>query len=78
MKVEALAAGVREVEARILEGTPSAQIVSCAEKEQFDLIVLGARGKSGLSKLLLGSVADKVVSKAPCSVLTVRGPENPA
>jgi len=42
----------------------------------MDLIVLGTHGRSALVHLLLGSVAEKVVRKAPCPVLTVRHPEH--
>lgn len=47
-------------------------IVSLAEKEKADLIVIGTRGQSGLKRFLLGSVASGVVAHAHCSVLVVR------
>ena len=43
-----------------------------AERLGADLIVIGSRGRSGLKHLLLGSIAERVVQKAPCPVLTVK------
>ena len=54
-------------------GTPAATIIATAEKQECDLVVMGTHGRSGMSHLLLGSVAEKVVRQAPCPVLTVRG-----
>lgn len=56
----------------VREGTPFVEIVQYAGQNDVDLIVMGTHGRSGLSHLLLGSVAEKVVRKAPCPVLTVR------
>ncbi|HXV46475.1 MAG TPA: universal stress protein [Nitrososphaera sp.] len=49
-----------------------AAIVDHADREKADLIVIGTRGRSGISKMLLGSVASGVVTYAPCPVLVVR------
>jgi universal stress protein A len=46
-------------------------IVDCAEKEGVDLIVMSSHGRSGLSRMLIGSVTDKVLRGAPCPVLVV-------
>lgn len=54
------------------EGAPFLSIIEYAREAHIDLIVLGTHGRSGLSHVLLGSVAEKVVRKAPCPVLTVR------
>lgn len=54
------------------EGAPFLSIIEYAREADIDLIVLGTHGRSGLSHMLLGSVAEKVVRKAPCPVLTVR------
>ncbi|MGE0824902.1 MAG: universal stress protein [Candidatus Binatia bacterium] len=55
-------------------GPPATEICRLAEEEQADLIVMGTQGKTGLSHLLMGSVAERVVRHAPCPVLTVRVP----
>lgn len=52
--------------------SPADNIIELAKKEGVDLIVTGSRGRTGLEKFLLGSVASKVVSHAACSVLVVR------
>jgi nucleotide-binding universal stress UspA family protein len=68
------AAETQGVSARSLVkvGLPFAEIVKTAEEERADTIVIGTHGRSGLSRLLLGSVAERVVRTAPCPVLTVR------
>jgi len=68
--------GGKEVVRALRTGTPFLEIVRYAKEEQIDLIVLGTHGRSALVHLLLGSVAEKVVRKAPCPVLTVRHPEH--
>lgn len=55
-------------------GTTVSIIIDYATEHQIDLIVVGTVGRTGLSHLLLGSVAESVVRKAPCPVLTVRPP----
>ena len=59
---------------RSLAGDPRHTIVEEARREKADLVVVGSHGRSGVAKLLLGSVASHVVSHAPCSVLVVRPP----
>jgi len=59
---------VREVR----QGPPFLEIIRYAKKVDIDLIVIGTHGRSGLAHALLGSVAEKVVRKSPCPVLTVR------
>src|ERR1700675_82982 len=56
-------------------GVPYKEIVGAAARERADLIVIGTRGRSGLDRALLGSVADRVVRLAPCPVVTVRDTE---
>ncbi|MEK7715145.1 MAG: universal stress protein, partial [candidate division NC10 bacterium] len=56
-------------------GVPFEEIVKAAEKEGADMIVMGTHGRSGLNRLLLGSVAERVIRLAPCPVLTVRQPQ---
>jgi nucleotide-binding universal stress UspA family protein len=53
-------------------GSPFVEIVRYAKEKATDLIVVGTHGRSGLTHVLLGSVAEKVVRKSPCPVLTVR------
>jgi nucleotide-binding universal stress UspA family protein len=64
-------AGVRAT-ALLLDGAPHEQVPRAARRTRADLIVIGTHGRSGLSKVLLGSVAERVVRFAPCPVLTVR------
>ncbi len=61
---------------RLLVGTPFLEIIRAARKGDFDLIVVGTRGKTKLKHILIGSVAEKVVRKAPCPVLSVKHPEH--
>jgi nucleotide-binding universal stress UspA family protein len=66
-------AGVR-VRGVLLEGTPAADvIVRAARAQRAGTIVLGTHGRSGVARMLLGSVAARVVASAPCPVMTVRG-----
>jgi nucleotide-binding universal stress UspA family protein len=89
--VEQLTAAVREGLQRVVrdnglerlrvcpevrEGTPFYEIIRFAKEKDVDLIVMGTHGRSGLAHVLLGSVTEKVVRKAPCPVLTVRHPEH--
>ncbi|CAG1770559.1 Putative universal stress protein [uncultured bacterium] len=64
------------VEAIIIQGVPFAEIIKAAKECKIDLIVLGTHGRTGLSHAIMGSVAEKVVRKAPCPVLTIRHPEH--
>jgi len=59
-------------DARTAIGSTHVEICNTAEAIDADLIIIGTHGRGGLSHLLLGSVAEKVVRKAPCPVLTVR------
>jgi nucleotide-binding universal stress UspA family protein len=68
-------AGV-SVETKVLTGIPFEEIVRTGNEVSADLIIMGTHGRSGMSHLLLGSVAEKVVRKAPCPVLTVRQEEH--
>lgn len=63
-----------KIDTKIVEGSPAEKIIEAAIEGKFDLIVVGTKGKTGLSKFLLGSVAEKVVHGAPCAVTVVRGP----
>lgn len=63
-----------QVERRLEEGFPGLEILRMARETNADLIVMGTHGRTGLSRLLMGSVAEQVVRKAPCPVLTVKLP----
>ena len=52
------------------------EIVRYAKERDIDLIVMGTHGRGFMAHMLMGSVAEKVVRKAPCPVLTVRHPEH--
>ncbi|MEW5747806.1 MAG: universal stress protein [Candidatus Thermoplasmatota archaeon] len=69
VKQEGDAAGVK-VTPMVLEGSPTRKIVEAAAG--FDLVVLGTLGRSALTKLFMGSVAERVTRFAPCPVLVVR------
>jgi nucleotide-binding universal stress UspA family protein len=60
----------------VAEGLPFEEIVRVARDKNIDLIVMGTHGHTGLAHLFMGSVAEKVVRRAPCPVLTVRHPEH--
>lgn len=57
----------------LLRGSAREQIVKAAKSKKADMIVIGTHGRTGLSKLFMGSVAGSVVSTAACPVMTVRG-----
>jgi len=59
-------------EVLIAEGDPATEILALAANKSCDLIVMGTHGRAGLGRILLGSVAERVVRKAHCPVLTVR------
>lgn len=64
------------VQTAVVVGRPYLEIVKYAKDKAIDLIIIGTHGRSGIAQALLGSVAEKVVRKAPCPVLTVRSPEH--
>ncbi len=59
---------------RLLEGLPAEAILDVAQSEAVEMIVMGTHGRSGLMRLVMGSVAEEVVRKAECPVLTLRQP----
>ncbi|MBI3412140.1 MAG: universal stress protein [Planctomycetes bacterium] len=59
---------------RLEEGNPATEILRVARQSDTDLIVMGTHGRRGLKRLLMGSVAEKVLRESPCPVLTVRTP----
>jgi universal stress protein A len=67
-----------EVIRSVVIGSPLRKIVEAAEAKHVDLIVMATHGRTGLSHLLIGSVAERVVRTAPCPVLTIRPPAEKA
>lgn len=61
-----------DIEGVLLSGNPSAEIVKFAKDNAIDLIVMATHGRSGVEHILMGSVAEKVLRKSPCPVLTVK------
>jgi nucleotide-binding universal stress UspA family protein len=75
---EARKLGARRVTSKMLNGLPWQQIVEAAQREpDLGLIVIGTHGRTGLSRVVMGSVAELVVRRAPCPVLTVRPGNEP-
>jgi nucleotide-binding universal stress UspA family protein len=69
---DAEALGPAGVRAERVVGEPAREIVEFARTHPVDLLVLGTHGRTGLEHALIGSVAERVLRKAPCAVLTVR------
>lgn len=63
-----------EVETIVVPGVPFYEIIKFAKENGINLIVMGTHGRTGIAHILLGSVVEKVVRKAPCPVLTIRHP----
>jgi nucleotide-binding universal stress UspA family protein len=75
---EARKLGARRISSRMLNGLPWQKIVDVAKTEPgLGLIVIGTHGRTGLSRVLMGSVAELVVRHAPCPVLTIRPTNEP-
>lgn len=67
---------LKAVAAMVTSESPAREIANYANEHQVDLLVIGTHGRSGISRMLIGSVAEKVVRLAPCPVLTVHHPEH--
>lgn len=63
-----------QVDTALRQGVAWSEIDRAAQELGADLVVMGTHGRRGLSRALIGSVAERVVRTAPCPVLTVRGP----
>jgi len=74
-RVQAAAAAGVTARTVLVTGVPFDVIVRAATEEAADMIVMGTHGRTGLNRLLLGSVTERVLRMAPCPVLTVREPE---
>ncbi|MBF0497256.1 MAG: universal stress protein, partial [Deltaproteobacteria bacterium] len=59
-------------EIHILSGHPATEIINFVKEKDIDVLVMGAHGLTGLAYVFFGSTAEKVVRRAPCSVLVVR------
>ncbi len=68
--------GVANGRVLTVEGSPFYEIVRAAKSEDADLVIVGTHGRGAIAHVLLGSVAEKVVRKAPCPVLAVREGEH--
>jgi nucleotide-binding universal stress UspA family protein len=73
-KAEAIADGAPRVATGKSIGEPAAEIVAEAQDGKYDAVVVGTHGRTGLAHVLLGSVAERVVRRAPMPVVTVRPP----
>ncbi len=65
-------------EHRLITGDPASAITRLAEEEKVDMIILGTHGRTGLARLLMGSVAEAIVRRASCPVLTYKQPSHKA
>jgi nucleotide-binding universal stress UspA family protein len=65
-----------EYEHRLLFGHPAQEIVSFADTEHVDLIVIGTHGRTGLFRMIMGSTAESVVRHANCPVATFKHPKH--
>jgi universal stress protein A len=74
--VDAQWAAGKKIVRVVRQGPPFLEIIRYAREANIDLIVIGTHGRTGLVHVLMGSVAEKVVRKAPCPVLSVRHPEH--
>jgi nucleotide-binding universal stress UspA family protein len=62
------------VDYMVVDGVAAEEIVRTSTDHNCDMIVMGTHGRTGLSRLIMGSVAEEVVRKAPCPVLTLKSP----
>jgi nucleotide-binding universal stress UspA family protein len=70
--------GLNDVQTKLLEGAIAPEILEYARAQGCDLIVMGTHGRKGVSHFMLGSVAERVLRRAPCAVLVVRGAASPS
>lgn len=70
-------AGRRRVVVRVLQGAPARAIVEAASEGRVDLIVMGTHGRTGIDRFMSGSIAEDVMRRAPCPVLTIKAPSQP-
>ena len=65
-----------DVQSKVVSGIPFLEVIRFSKEWDADLIIMGTHGRAGLQHLLIGSVAERVVRKAPCPVLTVKHPQH--
>jgi nucleotide-binding universal stress UspA family protein len=70
--------GVPVTRTRAEPGIASRVILDAVKNDAYDLVVMGTRGRNSFSDVLLGSVAERVVRRATCPVITVRSQQEPA
>lgn len=70
-RTDAEALARRPVQARLLPGDPAAEVLRIVREERCDLVVVGTHGRTGLPRLVLGSVAERIARRSPCPVLVV-------
>ncbi|MCK6547580.1 universal stress protein [Myxococcota bacterium] len=66
--------GGERADVRVLLGEPVATVLEESTSGRYDLVVIGTHGRTGVSRLIMGSVAERIVRRSPCPVLTVREP----
>lgn len=74
-KTKAESLGAAQVDTHVLQGIAAEDLGDYAEKNGFDLIVMGTHGRGTVGRMFLGSVADKVVRASNVPVMTVRAPQ---
>ena len=75
-KMEKFLEGHQNVEATVLVGDVSEEIIRHAEESGMDMIIMGTHGFKGLEKVMFASVAEKIVRSSPCPVLTINPYKN--
>lgn len=66
--------GRQRISTRVVQGPPLRAIIEVVTREPFDLIVMGTHGRTGVGRVVLGSIAEQVTRRAPCPVLTIKAP----
>lgn len=75
MEVAGTQAGLTVV-IEIVEGNPHEEILEYVSEHGIDMVIMGTHGRTGLDRVVMGSVAERVVRRSPVPVLTVRGEES--
>lgn len=70
-KMESFLGDIPVAVAKVLSGDVGEEIIMYGEREEIDLIIMGTHGYKGLEKVMFGSIAEKVVKRAPCPVMTI-------